>query len=124
MILAPLIASLIVRLDPSASEFLQDDGSMIVALIKALYGCLESGKLWYDLLSSSLIELGFTMNWYDRCVFNKESGEEMITVGIFVDDLFILANFQSTIQALYSQLASKFINITMNVGPNISLISG
>ena len=66
MVLAPLIASLIIRLDPSASEFLQDDGSMIVGLIKALYGCLESGKLWYDLLSSSLIELGFTMNWYDR----------------------------------------------------------
>ena len=122
MVLAPLIASLIIRLDPSESEFLQDDGSMLVALIKALYGCLESGKLWYDLLSSSLIELGFTMNWYDRCVFNKGHGEEQITVGIFVDDLFILTKLLSTIQDLYTQLAAKFTNITMNVGPNVSYL--
>jgi hypothetical protein len=122
MILAPIIASLIVRLDPSASEFLQEDGSMIVGLIKALYGCLESGKLWYDLLSSSLIELGFTMNWYDRCVFNKGTGEDTITVGIFVDDLFIIAKLMSTIRTLYSQLAEKFVNITMNIGPNVSYL--
>jgi hypothetical protein len=122
MALAPLIASLIIRLDPSASEFLQEDGSMIVGLIKALYGCLESGKLWYDLLSSTLTELGFTMNWYDRCVFNKGSGDDMITVGIFVDDLFITTKFLSTIQELYEQLAAKFTNITMNIGPNVSYL--
>ena len=81
-----------------------------------------SRKLWYDLLSSSLIDLGFTMNWYDRCVFNKGTGDDMITIGIFVDDLFILSKLMSTIQELYKQLAAKFINITINIGPNVSYL--
>ena len=92
MMLNPLIASLLVRLDPSTSEYVQEDGFLIVCLIRALYGCVESGKLWYDLLSSSLIELGFVMNWYDRCVFNKGKGDKMI-----------LSKLQSTVNDFYAQ---------------------
>jgi hypothetical protein len=35
-------------------SMIQDDGSVIVRLEKALYGLRQSGRIWYDLLSSKL----------------------------------------------------------------------
>jgi hypothetical protein len=47
------------------------DGSAVVKLLKALYGCRESAKLWYQHLRNTLESLGFKVNPYDICVFNK-----------------------------------------------------
>ena len=44
MSLGPLVTSLLTRLDPTLAQYVQDDGSLIVCLIKALYGCVESGN--------------------------------------------------------------------------------
>ena len=41
-------------------------------LLKALYGCLPSALLWYDLYSTKLHAMGFTLNAYGTCVANKE----------------------------------------------------
>ena len=44
---------------------------LYVKVLRALYGCLESAFLWYELYSNTLKELGFVINPYDRCVANK-----------------------------------------------------
>jgi hypothetical protein len=44
---------------------------LYLKLLKALYGCVKSALLWYDLFSSKLKELGFELNPYDLCVANK-----------------------------------------------------
>ena len=44
---------------------------LYVKVLRALYGCLESALLWYQLYSSTLEKLGFVINPYDRCVANK-----------------------------------------------------
>ena len=44
---------------------------LYVKVFLALYGCLESVLLWYELYSSTLENLGFKINPYDRCVTNK-----------------------------------------------------
>ena len=67
----------------------QDNQSTMKLLEKALYGCVESGKLWYDLLSSKLCELGFTANDYECCVFNKYVDGHQVSICINVDDLFV-----------------------------------
>jgi Reverse transcriptase (RNA-dependent DNA polymerase). len=41
-----------------------------VRLKKDLYGCVKSALLWYELYSTTLKELGFTLNPYDQCVAN------------------------------------------------------
>ena len=41
----------------------------VVRLNKALYGLKESGRLWYKLLSSTLIECGFEQGLVEQCVF-------------------------------------------------------
>ena len=58
---------------------------------KALYGCIESSKLWYDNLSSKLLSLGFVKIEIDHCVFNvRHTKEDQLIVEVYVDDLFCL----------------------------------
>jgi hypothetical protein len=35
---------------------------LYVRLEKALYGCVKSALLWYDLFSNALIDMGFVLN--------------------------------------------------------------
>ena len=42
------MAMILVKIRPEYEKFPNEDGSMIVQLDKALYGCVESAKLWYD----------------------------------------------------------------------------
>ena len=49
-------------------------------LNKALYACLKSTMLWYDLFSNILKGLGFTINPYDQCVANKEINGSQCTI--------------------------------------------
>ena len=38
---------------------------------KALYGCVVSSLLWYELFTSKLVNMGFKISAYDLCVANK-----------------------------------------------------
>ena len=50
----PVMADLLAKVDPVYSRFKDIDGSIIVKLEKALYGCVESSQLWYDNLTNKL----------------------------------------------------------------------
>ena len=39
---------------------------LCVLILKAIYGMIESALLWYDLLSTTLLDLGFKLNPYER----------------------------------------------------------
>ena len=67
----PIVADILCELDPSYEMFRLPDRSIIVMLDKALYGCIESAKLFYDNISNVLLDFGFEKNPYDHCVFNK-----------------------------------------------------
>jgi hypothetical protein len=41
---------------------------LFVELLKALYGCIKSALLWYNLFTSTLKGMGFVLNPYDPCV--------------------------------------------------------
>jgi hypothetical protein len=112
----PTLTALLVVIDPSYKEFLLPDGSMIVELLKALYGCVESANLWYNLLSSILIDDGFIANPLDACIFNKLANGFQITVAIYVDDLFISCKDLDVIIALEALLKDKFTDITIRDG--------
>ena len=39
--------------------------TLYVRLIRAIYGCVKSALLWYDLFSTTLTDMGFKLNPYD-----------------------------------------------------------
>ena len=53
------LSSVVTDLDPSYLNYVRKDGTLVLQLKRALYGCVESGKLWYDLLSSKLRDFFF-----------------------------------------------------------------
>ena len=59
---------------------------LYLRVLRALYGCLESALLWYDLYSSTLVKHGFKINPYDRCVANKVIKNKQCTIVFYVDD--------------------------------------
>ena len=107
-----VMTAMLVQIDPSYMEFVEKDGTMVMALDKALYGCVEASALWYHDLRSRLISNGFEENPYDVCVFNKYGGDgEQITVLIHVDDLMVtsistasIADFGVYLQSVYPEI--------------------
>jgi histone deacetylase 1/2 len=82
------MSNIIIDIAPRYKQFQRQDGTILVLLKRAIYGCLESAKLWYKLISSILIKDGYTSNPLDACIFNKTltSGKQ-VTIIVYVDDL-------------------------------------
>jgi hypothetical protein len=59
---------------------------LYLQLLKALYGCVRSALLWYDLFSTDLQKMGFKLNPYDLCVGNKTINGKQCTIVWYVDD--------------------------------------
>ena len=60
---------------------------LYLKLNKALYGCVKSAMLWYDLFVNTLEKMGFKINPYDTCVANKMVNGKQLTIVWYVDDL-------------------------------------
>jgi len=117
MVLDRLTASILVDIDPSYKQYLEKNGSMLVKLSKALYGCIESAKLWYNHLKATLIKLGYTVNPVDICVFNRvsDSGAQS-TVCFHVDDGFASCESLEDLKLLEKQLRKEFKHVEIHHG--------
>jgi len=71
MQLDKVMTTILVKIDPKFAEFVTEDGSSVVQLDKALYGCVEAAHLWYLMLREKLEAYGFEANPAEPCVFNK-----------------------------------------------------
>jgi hypothetical protein len=115
MELDPITASILVSLDPTFKPFTEDDGKILVKLNKALYGCVESARLWYEHLKRVLEKLGYEMNAYDPCVFNRWTKEGVqSTVFFHVDDGLATCEDERELDKLEGELRAEFgdINVT------------
>ena len=59
---------------------------LYMAILKAIYECIESALRWYELFSQTLKKEGFVINPYDRCVANKIINGKQCTIVWYVDD--------------------------------------
>ncbi len=77
-------------------------------LNKALYGLLEAGRLWYELLCSILIKAGYKKTEYDGCVFKRwcTITESWCYIGVYVDDLILLMKNKDEFTRVKSVLES------------------
>ena len=116
MRLDPLISAIIAQLDIVYQQFIEPDGSIVVELDKALYGCVESARLWYDHISTTLTNIGFVKNPHDICVFNLQKDDKQCTVCLHVDDLLITCVDESIIESVISSLEAQYKTITVHTG--------
>jgi hypothetical protein len=59
---------------------------LYLQLKKALYGCVRSALLWYELFAGTLKKMGFELNPYDPCIANKVIEGAQCTIAWYVDD--------------------------------------
>jgi len=116
------LSEILVELYPEYNAFLNGDGTIIVKLKRALYGCVESAKLWYNLLRKTLESIGFTANQMDPCVFNMGEGDEQCTVCFHVDDLMITCKNEATVDMVIEKLRQEFKTITVHDGRALCII--
>ena len=104
-------------IDPTYKEFVLPDGTCNVKLKKALYGCVESARLWYNRISEFLIKLGYEKNPVEECVFNKydEDGVQC-TVALYVDDLKAASKSDELLEELYQSCLIEFKEVTKHEG--------
>jgi hypothetical protein len=89
MSLSKNVVKHMLEIDPSIKEFINDDGTVDVLLLKALYGLQESAKLWYDEITEKLKTLGFQVCSYDRCLFYQWKNGKLSLILLYVDDMLL-----------------------------------
>lgn len=116
------LSSLIVASNPSWKIYLHKD-CLILRLNKALYGLVESPLLWYEHISATLVELGYTCCDCDRCVYHKTlPGGEKVALCLHVDDLFITATRKDLLVELIDQLTAKYGNVSSSVSDQLQYL--
>ena len=116
MKLDPVISAILAHLDREYEENTQQDGSTIVKLEKALYGCVQSAALWYYDLKKTFESNMFVCNPYVVCVFSKTE-EGVQTIVLFnVDNLMASSIKDECLTRLYNILVSKYGKVTITRG--------
>ena len=89
---------------------------LYVRVLRALYGCIESALLWYELYSSTLEQLGFKINPYDRCVANKWINGSQCTIVFYVDDNKISHKDPQVVTDVINLISQHFGDLTVTRG--------
>jgi len=113
MLLEGTIAELIVKLDSKLyrkyiSRNPNNKPLLYVRLKKALYWTLQADLLFWRLLSNTIIEWGFKLNEYAKCIAIKTINGQQCTIIWHVDDLKIFHVDKKVIEDTIMRLNKKF----------------
>ena len=111
-------SQMLVEMYPELEEYLDDQGKLTAECLKALYGLIESGKLWYDTIKEKLIKNGYVQNPYEPCIFNKwhEDKQVQSTIGVYVDDLITTCKDTAIAESIITWLESEFDELKITRG--------
>ncbi len=81
------------KLLPGLQKYVSKDGRLYCKLLKALYGCVQASKLWFEKLMKVLRDEGYQHSPTDPCVMRRVVGD-VVYILIYVDDILLLAEQQ------------------------------
>jgi hypothetical protein len=84
--------------------------------LKALYGCVQSALLWYELFVGTLKDIGFEINPYDTCVANKVIDGKQCTIAWYVDDNKISHMDPDVVSDVVEQIENRFGKMSVTRG--------
>jgi hypothetical protein len=77
---------------PSLQKYVTPEGKLYTKLLKALYGCIQSGELWYVKISKVLRREGYIRTPTDPCIFRKVNGQVLCILILYVDDILLFTD--------------------------------
>ena len=99
---------ILLQVRPDYTQYVQGDGTLLMELDRALYGLIQSARLWYNRLTEVLRKRGYKANPADPCVWNDGEGAGQSTVLFHVDDLSCSSTNLEKLKALEAVLVSEF----------------
>jgi Reverse transcriptase (RNA-dependent DNA polymerase) len=81
---------------------------LVCKLNKSIYGLKQSSRAWYDKLSHSLLSHDFVKSLRDSSIFVQHSGDIIIIVLVYVDDIIITGNNEKEIKNVKDYLKNEF----------------
>jgi hypothetical protein len=112
MRLDPITTGIVCALDKKHASYVQSNQQSVVKLKKALYGCVESAKLWYTRLKDFLVSIGLQILKQDPCTFTSIAND--LIVIIYVDDLLIMSKKKEKLDEFVMSLREEFGEVTDN----------
>ena len=112
-------ADIMCEVDPKHKEnivFEKGKKVLYVQVVRAIYGCIESTMLWYNLYVDTLKELGFELNPYDRCVANKIVNGSQCTMAWYVDDNKLSHKDPKVVDSILKEMTDRFGELTTTQG--------
>ena len=86
-----------------------DHKTSVCHLHKALYGLKQSGHIWNSNIDTYLKSLNFLQCPDDPCLYRlQRSATHFILIGIYVDDLLIVSNYDSDLQWIKHNLTQRY----------------
>ena len=89
---------------------------LYLKVLRALYGCIRSAMLWYNLYKETLEKEGYTLNPYDRCVANKYIDRKQCTLVRYVDDNKISHESSEVVTQEVKMISKYFGDLTITRG--------
>jgi hypothetical protein len=83
----------------------------VYRLQKALYGLRQAPRAWNAKLNASLHTLGFERSESEHAVYHRGNGDQLLLVGVYVDDLIITGASQEEV-AKFKQEMTKLFRMT------------
>ena len=89
---------------------------LYLQLLKALYSCVKTALIWYTLFATTLKEMGFKINRYDKCVANKMIKSAQCTIVWYVDNNKISHIDPKVVKEILNRIEKRFGNLTITRG--------
>jgi hypothetical protein len=125
MVLRNEFVDIMCSVNPEYKKYVVTDGKskvLYLRLLRALYGCIQSALLWYQLFSTTLKDMGFEINDYDKCVANKTIDGEQCTICWYVDDNKVSHMKDSVITTILEAISGHFGDLKISRGSEHSFL--
>jgi len=120
MYIEPELVNILLNICPQYSKFKNDKGRMLVQIDRAMYGLVQSARLWYDKITGVLEMNGFAPNPMDPCIWNKNTNGNQITIVIYVDDLAISCRDKTEVHKIKDIIEKEFLDIKIKESNELS----
>ena len=96
-------------LKPPAGVVLNNNnGQLVLKLLKNLYGLKDAGRTWFEHLSYGLNDMGFQQTSSDPCIFIRNSD----IIILYVDDCVIIFKTKQEADQIFPELEKRKYKLT------------
>jgi hypothetical protein len=108
------IAAIWIEIDPTAAEFIDERGELLLELDRYVYGLKQSPYKFMQHIRQVLLDTGYTQNTHDECLYYKRNEKGFSILSIHVDDILQVSDNQSFVTELHNRLIEIYGDITFH----------